>query len=144
MSNEIYCSRRFIFDCAHRVIGHTGKCRFLHGHRYVCEASFVAKELNALGMVIDFAEIKDKLGGWLDDNFDHNLVLSSQDKELAEQISKYTKQKTYFLETNPTSENMALHLLHVVCPKLFANTGARCVKIRLYESENSFVEVGAE
>ena len=34
----ITCTRRIEFDAAHRVMGHEGKCKHLHGHRYALEA----------------------------------------------------------------------------------------------------------
>lgn len=141
MSKKIYCSRRFVFDAAHRVIGHGGKCRFLHGHRYECEAVFVAEQLNDLGMVIDFGIIKEILGGWINENLDHNMILSVDDQQMATDVTNYTKQQTYFLKSNPTAENIAMHLLYDICPVLFAEHHVRCVKIKLKEGENSYVEL---
>ncbi len=143
MAKKIYCSRRFTFDAGHRIIGHKGKCSFLHGHRYVCEATFAADQINELGMIIDFGTIKEQLGTWINENLDHNLILSNQDKSLARSVTNCTKQRIYTLHANPTSENIALHLLNEVCPKLFASIHVTCIKIKLYESENSFVEVSS-
>lgn len=139
--SKIYCTRKFPFDTAHRVMGHGGQCRFLHGHRYVCEATFEAENLDDLGMVIDFAVIKEKLGGWIKENFDHNVILYCQDEQLALSIADITNQKIYLLDSNPTCENIALHLLHDICPKVFADQNVTCIKLRLHESENSHVEV---
>jgi 6-pyruvoyltetrahydropterin/6-carboxytetrahydropterin synthase len=137
----IKCSRKITFDAAHRIIGHDGKCKFLHGHRYVCEAFFSGNKLDDLGMLIDFGIIKKKLGAWIDENLDHNVILSQDDHELAGHIQKTLNQKPYMLKSNPTAENIALHLLHEVCPGLFYSTGVTCQTIRLHESDNTFVEV---
>jgi len=134
------CSRRIHFDSAHRVIGHENKCKFLHGHRFVLEASFVAHSMDNIGRVIDFGKIKDLLGDWIDDNWDHNVILSEKDRELGEQIAKITGQNVFYLDSNPTAENMADYILKSVCPILFTNEKVRCNKIKLYETPNCFVE----
>lgn len=137
----IKCTRLVRFDAAHRVIGHEGNCKFLHGHRFTVEATFSAKKLNKLGMVVDFADIKNLLGSWINKNWDHNTILSQDDKELAEFIENYTKQKVFLLNSNPTSENLAIYLFERVCPRLFKILGIKCTNLKLYESINSFVEI---
>ena len=136
----IRCTRKIAFDAAHRLINHEGNCKYLHGHRYICEATFEAPKIDNLGRVIDFAEIKRVLGNWIQNNLDHNTILSNQDLELANAIEKHTHKKVYFLDQNPTAENIALHIFQM-CPILFKNHNVKCIKIRLYESENSHVEV---
>ena len=113
----------------------------MHGHRYVLEAKFTANKLDKLGRIIDFGVVKDKLGKWLDDNFDHNTILSIKDKKMGEEIAKNTKQKIYYLQENPTAENIAKHLLQEICPKIFAKSEVKCVAIRLYETPNCYVDV---
>ena len=86
----MYCTQIIQFDAAHRIIGHQGKCRKLHGHRYVLEATFTADTLNDLNMIIDFATIKAKLKSWIDECWDHNTVLSKADKNLSKNRPKGT------------------------------------------------------
>lgn len=136
----ISCTRKIEFDAAHRVFGHKGRCYRFHGHRYVIEATFVAKRLSELGMVIDFSDIKSILGGWVEQNWDHNTILSIVDKQFGDQVIKNIDQKIYYLEENPTAENMAKHLLIEVCPKIFANSNIKCIKIKLYETPNCYAE----
>ena len=137
----IICVRKIEFDSAHRLINHESKCRMLHGHRYVVEASFCAKKLDDVGRVIDFGVIREVLGSWIDEYFDHNTILSIADKKLGDEISKNTQQKIYYLPNNPTAENIAKHLLEEICPKIFINFDAECVAIKLYETPNCFVYV---
>ena len=40
-----------------------------------------------------------------------------------------------------TAENIAIHLLYEICPKIFANHQVECVAIKLYETPNCFVYV---
>ncbi len=136
----ITCTRKIEFDAAHRVMGYHGKCRMLHGHRYKIEATFAAEALSALGMVIDFASIKDVLNGWLLEHWDHNIILNSEDNELGGRISDLTGQKVYYLDYNPTAENMAHYLINYVCPKLFEKHNVKCIKVKLYETTNCYSE----
>src|SRR3990167_4283971 len=108
-----YCTRRFEFDAGHRVLEHKSKCRFLHGHRYVAEVTVYAEELDKMGMVADFGDLKELFGKWIDENWDHNLLLNKADP-----ILKYTLelQRTivgrlpFVLEMNPTAENLVVSL----------------------------------
>lgn len=137
----ITCTRRIEFDAAHRILNHESKCKMLHGHRYAVEATFVANNLDDLGRVIDFGEIKEVLGKWIDDNFDHNTILSIKDKALGNEIEKQTGQKIFYLDENPTAENIAKFLHEKICPQLFANKNVQCKKIRIYETPNCYVVV---
>jgi 6-pyruvoyltetrahydropterin/6-carboxytetrahydropterin synthase len=137
----ITCTRRIEFDSAHRILNHESKCKFLHGHRYALEASFVANKLDNLGRVIDFGLIRDLLGSWVDEHLDHNTILCRKDKNLGEKIAAETGQKIYYLEENPTAENIAQHILEEICPKLFAEKNVKCVAIKLYETPNCSVDV---
>ena len=57
----IEITRRLEFDAGHRVLGHEGKCKNLHGHRYSAEITVTAPDLDGLGRVIDFGVIKEKV-----------------------------------------------------------------------------------
>lgn len=122
-------------------MGHEGKCKHLHGHRYALEATFRAGGLDALGRVVDFAVIKEKLGGWILENWDHATILYDQDRALGKAISDITGQKIFYLTTNPTAENMADYILRDICPGLFDGLNIICTHVRLYETPNCFAEV---
>jgi 6-pyruvoyltetrahydropterin/6-carboxytetrahydropterin synthase len=132
----ITCTRRLEFDAGHRLIEHEGKCRYLHGHRYVLEATFSADSLDSLGRVIDFGVIKEKLGKWLDEHWDHTTILHEKDRSLGESIASHTKQVIYYLPDNPTAENMAAYIFKAVCPTLFNDAGITCTSVTLHETPN--------
>jgi 6-pyruvoyltetrahydropterin/6-carboxytetrahydropterin synthase len=73
------CTRIVEFDAAHRVLGHGGQCCFLHGHRYKLEIKVAADGLDELGMVVDFAKIKQLVGSWVNERLDHNVILHPDD-----------------------------------------------------------------
>jgi len=137
----ITCTRRFNFDSAHRVMEHEHKCKLLHGHRYVVEATFTAPSLDNLGRIVDFSVIKQLLGEWLDDNFDHNTILHQNDTLLGSQIASITGQKIYYLPYNPTAENIALYLYKKICPQLFVKHNIRCIAVKVFETPNCTAEI---
>ena len=137
----ITCTRKIEFDAAHRVMKHSSKCKMLHGHRYVVEATFSAHQLDELGMVIDFAIVKEILGDWIDKNWDHNTILNDKDRELGDKISQMTGQKIYYLNCNPTAEEMANYLFTKICPKLFSEYKISCTKIKIFETPNCYAEI---
>lgn len=138
---RITCTRRIEFDAAHRVMEHESKCKHLHGHRYVVEATFeAAAGLDALGRVIDFGEVRRILGEWIDAHWDHTTILWEKDRALGAAIARETAQEIYYLPYNPTAENMAHYLLQTLCPRLFGPLGVRCVRLRLWETPNCSAE----
>lgn len=134
----IYCTRRIEFDAAHRVIGHQGKCAKLHGHRYAVEAKFHIACLSDIGMVVDFSIIKKKLGGWIDENWDHNVILCQRDEKMGKYIEECTDQKVFYMRSNPTAENMSSYLLQEICPLLFHDESVECIEIKTYETPNCY------
>ena len=48
----------FSFAAAHAIRGHTRGCENLHGHNYRVRVHLRAQHLDALGMVLDFADLK--------------------------------------------------------------------------------------
>lgn len=137
----ISCSKKIEFDAAHRLIGHTGGCQMIHGHRYVVDFTFSSKKLDNIGMIIDFKEIKNRFKTWIDINWDHNLILNKKDKVLGNTIAQYTGQKVFYLGYNPTSENLACYLFDNVLPEVFKDMPhyiKLCHKITVYETPTSY------
>jgi 6-pyruvoyltetrahydropterin/6-carboxytetrahydropterin synthase len=84
-------------------------------------------QLDALGRVIDFSELKTRLGGWIDTYWDHGFVLHEDDIEALEALKKVAGQKLHTLKANPTVENLADYLLRAVAPRELADTGVQVV-----------------
>jgi len=110
-------TQRFEFDSGHRVLGHTGKCRFLHGHRYTAEITIspIDDHLNDLGMVIDFGDVKKIIGTWIDEQWDHNMILHPDDPLLneVEDPKGIIGRFPYIMPhdyPNPTAENLSKEL----------------------------------
>ena len=137
-------TRRIEFDAGHRVIGHEHKCKYLHGHRYSLEVTAAALKLDSIGRVVDFGALKETIKKWVDQYFDHNVILHKDDQKLGQWINNYTGQEVYYLRNNPTAENIALHLKKDIIPALFQSDLFDIVKVKLYETPNCYVEVKDE
>lgn len=135
-------------SAGHRVVGHEGKCRSLHGHNYRVTFTCEAEQLDDLGRVIDFNVIKEKLCMWLEEHWDHRMLLWEKDPILEEmQNSPYRPSIDPIVAAaladalvlvpvpfNPTAENMALHLLNVIGPRQLAGTGVVLVRVNVSET----------
>ena len=104
---------------AHFLPGYEGPCKELHGHTWKIEASIVSEELDKIGMVVDFKELKKQLNAFLE-HLDH-VCLNDLD---------------YFKENNPTTENIAKYIY-----KNFSGRIAplKLNKVRVWESDSSSV-----
>ena len=76
-------SRTFTFEAAHQLPWHAGKCRNLHGHNGKAVITVETPSLDALGMVVDFTEIKRVIGAWIDETLDHKMILHRDDPKPA-------------------------------------------------------------
>jgi len=112
----IKVSRYHDISCGHRVVGHEGKCRFLHGHNYRIHFHCSANNLDSVGRVVDFSVIKSQLCQWLEDNWDHRMLIWDQDP-LRDDLARID-QSIVLVAFNPTAENMAEYLLSQVCPEV--------------------------
>ena len=93
------------FCYGHRLLGHKGKCKYLHGHNGRLEIELVSDELDGSGMVIDFGDIKRTAKGWVDDNLDHKMLLCRDDSVV--KVLEEVGEPIYLMEQNPTAENIA-------------------------------------
>lgn len=151
------------FDAGHRVLRHESKCAHLHGHRYEVEVSVQSDVLDSVSRVVDFGVVKKLVGGWIDDNWDHNILLNSQDPLLkflavADARGRGTKvpelgqidhathspvsyevfaaKKPYlFKDKNPTAEVMAEEL-YSVSRQLLAGPGLLVRSVVVWETPN--------
>ena len=136
--------RRIKFCAGHRLHRHGGKCEFFHGHNYVADFYVTADEVDDVGRVIDFADLKRLFKGWLDEHWDHGFLLSETDQNGILAIKQVKPSKYYILPSNPTAENMAQYLLAEVCPELLAGTGVRATKVVIWETDDSFAQASLQ
>ena len=104
-------------------------------------ASFVTgDEVDEVGRVVDFAELKRVLKGWIDEHWDHSFILSEDDQNGIQALDMVVPRRYYLLPYNPTAENLATYLLEEVCPPLFADMNIRATKVIVWETEEAYSE----
>ena len=124
-------TRELDFCYGHRLLNHPGKCRHLHGHNARVLIAIETNRLDERGMVFDFGDIKRVIGGWIDENLDHRMILSRDDpavpalEELGEPM--------FLLDANPTAENIAK-----LIGEFAASKGFPVVEVRLWETPRCF------
>lgn len=140
--------RRFEFDAAHRVLGHQGKCRYLHGHRYVAEVTVRAEKLNSLGMIVDFAVIKEIIGGWIESQWDHNTLLNRNDPfyPIFRDRNLNNGKMPYVMADceNPTAEVIAKWLFKISASLLSDHDALRVVHVRVWETPSCYADYTEE
>lgn len=135
----ITANRYHDISCGHRVVGHEGKCRHLHGHNYRIHFICAAPQLDGIGRVIDFSVIKAKLCAWLEDVWDHKMLIWQNDPLLPE-LQKIDP-SVVVVPFNPTAENIGQHILQQVAPELLHGTGVSLIKCVVEETRKCSAEV---
>lgn len=137
---NISLMRQISFCAGHRLLGHEGKCANLHGHNYVAEIYVTGSEFDSLGRVVDFAVINRLFKGWIDENWDHGMIIFNEDVEALNALSAVKPNRVFPLPYNPTAENMARYMLTEVGPKLLDSVKGydlRLTKVVIWETEKS-------
>lgn len=130
----ITATRRIEIDAGHRLLGHEGKCRHAHGHRYAFEVEVTAP-LDAVGRVLDFSVIKERLGAWLDERWDHAFICQAGDPLL--DTLRALGLRHAEVAFAPTAENLAAEVGRVAI-ELFPEL--RVTRVRCWETPNCFAE----
>ena len=141
-------TRTFTFDAAHRVMNEKAKCFNLHGHTFRIDVTFRYSEKSALGYAIDFKEIKRLAGTWIDEKFDHAILLNPLDEEVIALCEK-NSWRMYLMglgekdDVNPSAENIASEVFYCL-DYIFKENFDRTIvveNIRLYETASCWVDV---
>jgi len=150
-------TRRLEFDYGHRILRHESACKHLHGHRGVADITITAPGLDSEGRVVDFGVIKGEIGAWIDENWDHNMLLNEHDPLLKvwqalyglntgdeKQTHEWRREvfggkDPYVMPDglNPTAEVMANHLLFIA-QDIFnlKHNHLRVTHVRMFETPN--------
>ena len=105
------------FAAAHCLINYQGDCENLHGHNWKVEVVVTAGELDKAGLGIDFKILKRET----------NQLLKTLDH-------KYLNELTPFLDTSPSSENLARYIYGELSLKL-NNANIKVEMVTVWESD---------
>ncbi len=123
-------TKRLEFCYGHRLLNHSGVCRHLHGHNAMVEIDIAADVLDDLDMVVDFADIKRAVKGWIDRELDHKMILRHDDPLV--EVLRAHGEPIFTLDANPTAERLA-KLIFDTAHALGFNVAA----VRLWETPGS-------
>ena len=130
-------SKTVTFAYGHRLLDYQGKCENLHGHNGRVELTLGAPVLNGEKMVADFTTFGAALKFWIEENFDHKVILCSRDPLL--KILKANGQSCYETKDNPTAEILA-ELIFTEMKKLELPVS----KVRFWETDTSAASYKAD
>jgi 6-pyruvoyltetrahydropterin/6-carboxytetrahydropterin synthase len=134
----VYITRKEHFSASHRLFNPEwsyeknvdvfGKCAWAngHGHNYELEVTVAGTPPRETGMVIDLKQLSDIITEEIIDVVDHKHMNFDID---------------YLKGIIPTAENMAVAFWKILEPKIH---GGKLYSIKLYESNNNFVEYRGE
>jgi 6-pyruvoyltetrahydropterin/6-carboxytetrahydropterin synthase len=108
------------FAAGHALRNYRGKCENVHGHNYRAEVTLRGAELNAIGLLVDFVELKKVVHAVLD-RMDH----------------QWLNDFPPFDALNPSAENMARYIYEEVSAALTTKEGVRVACVRLWETDTA-------
>ena len=130
-------TRRFQFAMGHTLHQHEGACANLHGHNYVAFVTVETPDLDPVGRVVDFGVIKDRVGAYINAEFDHRFLVYEQDPRAT---GLYALDSTVnVVGYNPTAENLANALLRAAQGVI--ETPLHVSGIVLWETENAYASI---
>jgi 6-pyruvoyltetrahydropterin/6-carboxytetrahydropterin synthase len=108
------------FSSAHQLRGYKGKCENLHGHNYKIEIYARGEELDNIGLLVDFGELK----GAADE------VVQYLDHRNINELEPFDE------EVNPSAENLARYILERVSAQV-GDDRVQVYKVRCFETPTS-------
>ena len=100
------------FAAGHALRGYRGKCENPHGHNYKVQITLAGQELDAIGLLFDFKDLKAAMGQIVD-RLDHQFLNDLEP----------------FQRLNPSAENMARYFYQQIGESLARATNGR-VKVK--------------
>ena len=106
------------FSAGHALRNYRGKCENVHGHNYRCQVTVEGEQLDEIGLLVDFVELKRVVHSVLD-RMDHQW------------LNEYPP----FNEINPSAENMAKYIYDEIHQGLGTREGVRLAFVKLWETD---------
>jgi 6-pyruvoyltetrahydropterin/6-carboxytetrahydropterin synthase len=107
------------FAAGHALRNYRGKCENVHGHNYRVLVTIRGAQLDSIGLLVDFVEVK-KLMSRVVDRLDHQFI-----NDLAP-----------FDEINPSAENMAKYFYDEISAGL-GESPVSVGEVRIWETDTA-------
>ena len=108
------------FAAGHALRNYRGKCENVHGHNYRVLVTLEGQELDSIGLLVDFVEVK-KLINQVVDRLDHQFI----------------NDLTPFDEINPSAENMAKYFYDEIARGLAGEAAVRVSQVKIWETDTA-------
>jgi 6-pyruvoyltetrahydropterin/6-carboxytetrahydropterin synthase len=106
------------FAAGHALRNYHGKCENVHGHNYRCQVTLQGQQLDSIGLLVDFVELKRVVHAVLD-RMDH----------------QWLNEFPPFDAINPSAENMARYIYDQIHAGLQAKEGVCIAAVKLWETD---------
>jgi len=110
------------FAAGHALRGYRGKCENPHGHNYKVQITLMGPDLDNIGLLLDFRELKEAMNSVID-RLDH----------------QYLNDIEPFIQLNPSAENMAKYFYDEIGKSLHSKTNGRVKvkQVKLWETDTT-------
>ena len=107
------------FVAGHALRNYKGKCENVHGHNYRCHVTVTGPELDDIGLLVDFVELK-----------------AAADEVVLYLDHRNINELEPFIELQPSAENLAKYVLERVAAKV-GDERVQIYKVRCFETPTS-------
>ena len=108
------------FAAGHALRNYKGKCENVHGHNYRCQVTVTGNELDEIGLLVDFVELKKTVHGVID-RLDH----------------QWLNDFPPFNVLNPSAENIAKYIYDEVTAGILTPQGVHLSAVKLWETDTA-------
>ena len=116
------------FSSGHALRGYKGKCENVHGHNYRVQVTLTGPQLDAIGLLVDFTELKRVLRG----------IIAVLDHQFLNDLDT-------FKIVNPSAENLAKHFYDETRRQLTSlPAGAAITEVTVWETDTASAQFRAE
>ena len=109
------------FAAGHALRNYKGKCENVHGHNYRCQVTIEGPDLDEIGLLVDFVELKRVVHSVLD-RLDHTWLNDFPPFDVL----------------NPSAENIARYIYENVNEGIKTRQGVRLSLVKLWETDTAF------
>jgi 6-pyruvoyltetrahydropterin/6-carboxytetrahydropterin synthase len=108
------------FAAGHALRGYRGKCENVHGHNYKVQVTIAGEELDSIGLLVDFVEVKRVM------------------KEIIEYLDhRFINDLSPFDKLNPSAENLARYFWEEMTKHLAAEVPVRIAEVKVWETDTT-------
>ena len=115
------------FSSGHALRGYKGKCENPHGHNYRVQVTLEGPELDSIGLLVDFTQLKHVMRG----------IIARLDHQFINDLEPFTR-------VNPSAENMARYFFEEVSAQLMnLPAGAKVKDVVIWETDTAMARYWA-